>query len=191
MGYRGTAGHWPSGMEIIGSPRITATLLCAGILALTGCAGSALTWEPGDQQKSGYATESKYTVRSGDTLYSISWRNRLDWRDLARWNGLADGGLIYPGQVLRLTPPAKSANTPARTGRPSSTTNPGSSVPSGSKKTPAQASGSSTTTGAKVASWYWPATGPVIAGFGDKDSQGSGLDIGCLLYTSPSPRDRS
>ena len=149
------------------------------MLALAGCSGRALTWEPGDKQKSGYATESKYTVRRGDTLYSIAWRNRLDWRDLARWNGLADGGLIYPGQVLHLTPPAKFANTGAPSRTTGSTSNSGTSSPSGSKKTPVQAGGSSTTaTGAKVASWYWPATGPVVSRFGDKDSQGSGLDIG-------------
>jgi lipoprotein NlpD len=154
-------------------------MLCAGILALAGCGGSALTWEPGNEQKPEYATASKYTVRSGDTLYSIAWRNRLDWRDLARWNGLADGGLIYPGQVLHLAPPVKSANAgaPARTG--SSTSSPGSSTPSRSARTPAQTGGGSTTaTGVKVGSWYWPATGPVVSSFGGKDSQGSGLDIG-------------
>jgi lipoprotein NlpD len=45
-----------------------------------------------------------YTVRAGDTLYSIAWRNSLDYRDLARWNNLPSDYRIYPGQVLRLTP---------------------------------------------------------------------------------------
>src|SRR5690625_7119452 len=28
-----------------------------------------------------------YTVRRGDSLYSIAFRYSLDWRNLARWNG--------------------------------------------------------------------------------------------------------
>ena len=29
-----------------------------------------------------------YTVKRGDTLYTIAWRHKLDWQDLARWNGI-------------------------------------------------------------------------------------------------------
>ena len=163
-------------MEIISSPAITRALLCAGILALAGCSGRALTWEPAEQPKAVYAPGTSYTVRSGDTLYSIAWRNRLDWRDLARWNGLADGGLIYPGQVLRLTPAARTSNNNATPNSPGSTTRPGSSVPSGTGKTPTPAGGSSPPV--MVAGWYWPATGPVVATFNNKNSLGNGLDIG-------------
>lgn len=44
-----------------------------------------------------------YTVRSGDTLYSIATRYELDYRDLARWNGIGGDYRIYPGQKLRLS----------------------------------------------------------------------------------------
>ncbi len=46
---------------------------------------------------------STYTVKRGDTLYSIAWRHRVDYHDLARWNGIARDYVIYPGQVLRLS----------------------------------------------------------------------------------------
>lgn len=50
-----------------------------------------------------------YTVRTGDTLYSIAFRNSVDYRDLAQWNQIAAPYTIWPGQRLRLSPPAPSA----------------------------------------------------------------------------------
>jgi len=43
-----------------------------------------------------------YTVRKGDTLYSIAWRFDLDHLGLARANGIASPYVIRPGQSLRL-----------------------------------------------------------------------------------------
>lgn len=45
-----------------------------------------------------------YTVKRGDTLYSIAWRHRLDYQQIARWNGIRGDYVIYPGQKLRLYP---------------------------------------------------------------------------------------
>lgn len=44
-----------------------------------------------------------YTVRRGDTLYSIATRHDLDFRDVARWNGIGSDYRIHPGQKLRLS----------------------------------------------------------------------------------------
>jgi len=43
-----------------------------------------------------------YTVKRGDTLYSIAARHGLDYRDVARWNGIGRDYVIHPGQVLHL-----------------------------------------------------------------------------------------
>jgi len=61
-----------------------------------------------------------YTVKRGDTLYSIAWKHRLDYHDLARWNGIGRDYLIQPGQVLRLTPDGRVAKTssPPPAGKP-------------------------------------------------------------------------
>ncbi len=45
-----------------------------------------------------------YTVRPGDTLYSIALEFGLDYRELATWNGI-DPARIRVGQQLRLAPP--------------------------------------------------------------------------------------
>lgn len=50
-----------------------------------------------------------YTVKRGDTLYSIALDNGLDYRDLAAWNGIADPALLQPGQALRMRPPEQAA----------------------------------------------------------------------------------
>ena len=45
-----------------------------------------------------------YSVRRGDTLYSIAWRYEKDFRDLADWNDIKSPYAIYPGQRLRMQP---------------------------------------------------------------------------------------
>lgn len=77
---------------------------------------------------------SAYSVKRGDTLYSIAFRYGLDYRKVAAANGIAAPYTIYPGQKINLdeagppraslpgaTPPGKTrapsaapANTPVR-----------------------------------------------------------------------------
>lgn len=51
-----------------------------------------------------------YTVKKGDTLYSIALDHGLDYRDLADWNNI-DPTRIKVGQQLRLMPPAGAVTT--------------------------------------------------------------------------------
>jgi len=48
---------------------------------------------------------SAYTVKKGDTLYSIALDHGQSYRDLASWNGLEDPNRIQVGQQLRVVPP--------------------------------------------------------------------------------------
>jgi lipoprotein NlpD len=50
-----------------------------------------------------------YTVKRGDTLYSIALDNGVDYRELADWNGITDPGQIKEGQVLRMRVPESAA----------------------------------------------------------------------------------
>ncbi len=56
---------------------------------VTGCGQRMSQWDPDD-----------YTVRSGDTLYSIAWRYEIDPTEMARWNGLSSPYVIRPGDRL-------------------------------------------------------------------------------------------
>lgn len=46
-----------------------------------------------------------YTVKRGDTLYSIALEHGADYREVAQWNNLGDPTMIRAGQQLRVTPP--------------------------------------------------------------------------------------
>ena len=56
---------------------------------VTGCSHRISNWDPDD-----------YTVRSGDTLYSIAWRYEIDPTEMARWNSLSSPYVIRPGDRL-------------------------------------------------------------------------------------------
>ena len=50
-----------------------------------------------------------YTVRAGDTLYSIALQHGIAPRELAQWNGLDDPTRLRVGQTLRVKPAMSSA----------------------------------------------------------------------------------
>jgi lipoprotein NlpD len=54
-----------------------------------------------------------YTVKRGDTLYSIALDHGMDWREVASLNGIGDPGRLQVGQVLRLR---AAAPAPAASG---------------------------------------------------------------------------
>lgn len=55
-----------------------------------------------------------YTVKTGDTLYSIALEFGLDYRELATWNNI-EPSRIRIGQQLRLSPPGGVVASPLRT----------------------------------------------------------------------------
>jgi len=52
-----------------------------------------------------------YTVKPGDTLYSIALEHGVDYRELASWNGLDNPGALRVGQQLRVVAPASGVVT--------------------------------------------------------------------------------
>ena len=57
------------------------------------------------------STVGSYSVRQGDTLYSISWRLGVDFRELASLNKLEPPYNIYKGQVLSTVFPTTNSRT--------------------------------------------------------------------------------
>ena len=43
-----------------------------------------------------------YTVKAGDTIYSIAWRHAVDYHELARFNHIGRDYHIHVGQVLQM-----------------------------------------------------------------------------------------
>ena len=115
-------------------------------LAVAGC---------GSSPSRDYAPGQRHVVRSGETLSVIAARYGRDYRDLARWNGLGDGSLIFPGQVIRLTPPPGGTVS-----RPAASPKPAASVPADPPP-----------------DWLWPTNGRIVAEFDAGGSSNSGLLI--------------
>ena len=133
-----------------------AILLC-GLLLVTSCGGTR--W---------HDTPQTHIVRRGETLSAIAWRYGKNPTDLARWNRLGDGSLIYPGQVIRLTPTGGSRST-AATGSAKKTTSQNSSRPASRPlpEIPAQ----------PAPDWSWPTSGRIDVAFGAKPGSGTGVLI--------------
>ncbi len=143
-----------------------------------------------------------YTVRTGDTLYSIALEFGLDYRELAAWNGI-DPARIRVGQQLRLSPPGGVVATPLRTPAGTVETKPlgagavagakteprGVRVPysdqayaqmSGVKAEPApapkpeQAESRPPASGDDV-DWIWPVSGKIVSPFNEASNKGIGI----------------
>lgn len=80
--------------------RLRGVLVLLAAAALASCSSTPLR-------------PATYTVKRGDTLYSIAWRHGVKYQDVARWNGIGRNYVIYPGQVLKLYPgSARAASAP-------------------------------------------------------------------------------
>ena len=71
-----------------------------------GLGGSDLI-RPGDRilvnmSRPGISRSRDYTVRRGDSLWTIARRHDVSVRDLMRWNGLNEGAILRPGQTLTI-----------------------------------------------------------------------------------------
>jgi len=65
--------------------------------------GANIAYNSKRQASKSSINENAYTVKSGDTLYSISWRAGVDVNTLIQRNKLKAPFIIKKGQILRLT----------------------------------------------------------------------------------------
>jgi lipoprotein NlpD len=159
--------------------------------ARTGAAAPAAAASP---QR---ASEGFYTVKKGDTLYSIALEHGADYRDVAQWNGLDDPTKLSIGQQLQVKPPAGAGSvqigSAKGTGRPESrpleVPFPQGANDGGIKTSPrAERLPYSRENVASIArdpkpreeasgiEFAWPAKGKVIAGFAEPRSKGIDID---------------
>jgi lipoprotein NlpD len=162
----------------------------------------ASTSNPAAAQRPGY-----YTVRRGDTLYSVAWQNGLNFRQLAEMNGIRSPYTIYVGQSLRIAPAAGalSAQLPAPLPGPVAATSPtpivatrsgpgaiatpkpvagpgpakaSSPVTTARTPVPEPAAGPEPALPAVVSRWEWPTRGPLLRGYTPEANGKKGIDIG-------------
>jgi lipoprotein NlpD len=145
------------------------------------------------------AAEGSYTVKKGDTLYSIALEHGADYRDVAQWNGLDDPTKLSVGQQLRVRPVqgAQGANgvqvgTARGAGRPDArplqlpgpqgANDGGPKTDPKAQRLPYTKENAATIARAEPAlkeeamQFVWPAKGKVIAGFSEPRSKGIDID---------------
>lgn len=135
-------------------------LLAAALLLLSACGSTP-------------SRPATYTVKRGDTLYSIAWRHRLNYQDIARWNGIGRDYTIYPGQVLRLYPSSATPKTAATKPQPKP-------KQPATRTTASPPKAVSTAPAGPPVKWQWPVLGgtPMLT---SRPNGGYGLTIGGKL----------
>jgi lipoprotein NlpD len=124
------------------------------------------------QSKPQAATGDFYTVKRGDTLYSIALEHGADYREVAQWNALDDPTRIRVGQVLRVKPPED------RTGPQIGSAKPAGRIESRplDEPKPQPAKPQPTTVETKDFQFVWPAKGRVLSGFAEPRQKGIDID---------------
>jgi lipoprotein NlpD len=111
-----------------------------------------------------------YTVKPGETLYSIAWRYGLDYQQLAHWNNIPNNYIIQPGQQLKLLGPSSKKVEQTKTTK-SQSSGQGNS-------TSKQKTVDSNLNYTRVAKWRWPTDGKVLNVFAINKLSQRGIDIG-------------
>ncbi len=127
--------------------------------------------------------ETFYTVRRGDTLYSIALEHGADYREVAQWNYLDDPTRLRVGQQLRVRPPEDRAAVqvgPARSSGRVESRPIESAVQNAPSQPPVQQVARAEPKAdprpdSEVADFIWPAKGKILAGFAEPRSKG--IDI--------------
>jgi lipoprotein NlpD len=140
------------------------------------------------------AADGFYSVKQGDTLYSIALDHGADYREVAQWNSLDDPTKLRIGQVLRVKPPESRSGVVVGTARGA-----GRVESRSIDSAPAQAEGAAKTEpkalrlpyskeNAAIAAreepraegegidFIWPVKGKVLAGFAEPRSKGIDID---------------
>ncbi len=122
-------------------------------------------------------SSNEHIVSKGETLYSIAWGVGQDFHTLAKWNEIHDPYTIYPGQVIKLTPPEtkrKSDTSTLSSKSPqksetntaisitSNSENDSQVVKSSDRSEPASMDVGSVSASNPVKRWRWPSKGKVV-----------------------------
>ncbi len=140
-------------------------LVLLSVLLLSACSS---TYDS-KYSKENYGIENApttYSVKRGDTLFSIAWRFGLEQNSIARYNNISNPNKIYIGQKLRLQP---SANSGSRSSQINEAGKPGATASLGTS--------TQTDSVSRRGRWVWPMRGKVVRSFNPRRIGANGVRI--------------
>ncbi len=115
---------------------------------------------------------ASYTVKKGDTLYSISWRYGMDYKTLAKINHIRSPYNIYVGQKLHFKGSYKQTTQTTQTTTVTKTQS------TQSKPAPPKTSSySDIATTNQALTWHWPTQGNIVSTYSKSAAGRKGIDI--------------
>ncbi len=170
-------------------------------IALFGCSNShkpapvidARGKVPLNKRVKNSITSSEYSVKKGETLYSIAWRSNTDVRRLATLNKISAPYNIYPGQkiILAKKTPQPSKNKSSSESFHNKNQKVAKKAVASTKKqaygknvraqkistkSPSKPKAASNFS-QKIRTWKWPTNGKIIASFSSSQQGKKGIDI--------------
>lgn len=156
-------------------PAIARRLACTALplVLVAGCSIAAIT------------RPEHYSVKRGDTLYSIAQRYELDWQEVARWNNIPAPYTLTPGQVLSLEryptlpypQPGQADNQQAGKSRPEPVVKKAPKPPVKAKASKPAPRPQPPLAVDDSKHWRWPARGAVLRTY-EQTRPRHGIDIG-------------
>ncbi len=146
------------------------------LLTLTACSGSRAVAPIGSYKtKSTQKPPASYAVKSGDTLYSVSWRYGMDYKTVASINNIRAPYTIYVGQKLRFKGSSKVAKKPAtRTTTKKYTSKKATAT---TTKIVAKKATNTVYSANRTLKWQWPVHGKIISSYSESAAGRKGIDI--------------
>ena len=165
-GGAGGSGAGRGGMRVI--------VFAALVALLAGCASTHVVRRAGGDDLRPVRVSvprpgKAVTVRAGQTLYRIATENGITARDLAAWNDVDPPYTIFPGQTLRLYPPARGGSTGTRAASRAQSPRPVAQPPAAVVRTAPAIS---------PFAWRWPVDGTLLSAFVPGNPTRQGIDIG-------------
>jgi lipoprotein NlpD len=101
--------------------KLLAGCMLIAALALGGCASKSpapVVERGGQPVAAAVSGKDLYTVKRGDTLYSIALDHGVDYKDLIVWNSIENPNRIQIGQTLRVRAPGAASGGDVAVARP-------------------------------------------------------------------------
>ncbi|WP_330924707.1 peptidoglycan DD-metalloendopeptidase family protein [Candidatus Sororendozoicomonas aggregata] len=147
------------------------------LLWLSGCSHDPLKVPVKDLRERPVVIKGVHVVKSGESLYGISWLYNRDFKEIAAVNKLTFPYTIYPGQKLSLARKTRSDRVASISRKV---------VPSQNhlSKTDEKTSPNKVHKMGDDSEWLWPVSGEVIEGFSLSGRVNKGIDIKSKLGES-------